>query len=202
MKTPPHIHPLQERFPPELLNRLDDIVVFERLAPQHLHAIAELEIAALARRLEPLGILGLTVRAGHACSRRPGGVTQMHPTPEASLRCHAPPNPSTPHPQASAELRAFLAREACADGRGARGLRTLVSGLLADAVADALLTGQVSRGQGVHLTLVADGQVGVQSLPAAAAPLENNVVPAAPTAGSVPGVERRADRGQDAWTPA
>ncbi|KAL6780517.1 hypothetical protein ACKKBF_B12795 [Auxenochlorella protothecoides x Auxenochlorella symbiontica] len=154
---------LKERFPPELLNRLDDIVVFERLAPQHLHAIAELEIAALARRLEPLGILGLT---------------------------------------ASAELRAFLAREACADGRGARGLRTLVSGLLADAVADALLTGQVSRGQGVHLTLVADGQVGVQSLPAAAAPLENNVVPAAPTAGSVPSVERRADRGQDAWTPA
>lgn len=91
--------------------------------------------------------------------------------------------------------------EACAAQRGARGLRALVSGLLADAVADALLDGRVARGQGVHLTLDAERRVGVQCVPRAAE-LENNVLPAAAAGGAGAGVERRAARGRDAWTPA
>jgi ATP-dependent Clp protease ATP-binding subunit ClpB len=43
---------VREHFKPEFLNRLDDIVVFESLTTEELTRIVDIQIAALARRLE------------------------------------------------------------------------------------------------------------------------------------------------------
>jgi ATP-dependent Clp protease ATP-binding subunit ClpB len=43
---------VREHFKPEFLNRLDDVVVFEALSTEDLTRIVDLQIAALARRLE------------------------------------------------------------------------------------------------------------------------------------------------------
>ena len=54
--------PAQAYFRPELLNRLDEIVVFRQLAPRDTRAIAELALAETRARLAALGI-GLDVGA-------------------------------------------------------------------------------------------------------------------------------------------
>jgi ATP-dependent Clp protease ATP-binding subunit ClpB len=43
---------VREHFKPEFLNRLDDIVIFESLTTEELTKIVDLQVAALARRLE------------------------------------------------------------------------------------------------------------------------------------------------------
>jgi ATP-dependent Clp protease ATP-binding subunit ClpB len=43
---------VREHFKPEFLNRLDDIVVFESLTTEELTKIVDIQIAALAHRLE------------------------------------------------------------------------------------------------------------------------------------------------------
>ena len=43
-------------FRPELLNRLDEILLFHRLAPEHMRDIVSIQFARLARRLEERGI--------------------------------------------------------------------------------------------------------------------------------------------------
>jgi ATP-dependent Clp protease ATP-binding subunit ClpB len=43
---------VREHFKPEFLNRLDDIVVFDSLTPEELTKIVDIQVAALARRLE------------------------------------------------------------------------------------------------------------------------------------------------------
>ncbi len=44
---------VRRSFKPEFLNRLDDVVMFDQLGTEELTAIVDLQIAALARRLEP-----------------------------------------------------------------------------------------------------------------------------------------------------
>jgi ATP-dependent Clp protease ATP-binding subunit ClpC len=43
---------LQKAFRPEFLNRIDGVVVFHALSPEQLHAIVELELSAVRKRLE------------------------------------------------------------------------------------------------------------------------------------------------------
>ncbi len=47
---------LTQTFPPEFLNRIDDIVIFHRLSKQDLAKIVEIQVAQLARRVEERGI--------------------------------------------------------------------------------------------------------------------------------------------------
>ena len=47
---------LTQTFPPEFLNRIDDIVIFHRLSKQDLAKIVEIQVAQLARRVEDRGI--------------------------------------------------------------------------------------------------------------------------------------------------
>ncbi|MCX6023988.1 MAG: ATP-dependent Clp protease ATP-binding subunit [Chloroflexi bacterium] len=43
---------LQKAFRPEFLNRIDGVVVFHALSPEHIHAIVDLELSAVRKRLE------------------------------------------------------------------------------------------------------------------------------------------------------
>jgi ATP-dependent Clp protease ATP-binding subunit ClpB len=43
---------VQGHFRPEFLNRVDDIVIFHRLSPEHLRQIVDIQVAGLQRRLE------------------------------------------------------------------------------------------------------------------------------------------------------
>jgi ATP-dependent Clp protease ATP-binding subunit ClpB len=43
---------VQSRFKPEFLNRVDEIIVFHRLARAHLERIVDLQVATVAERLE------------------------------------------------------------------------------------------------------------------------------------------------------
>ncbi|PKN78080.1 MAG: ATP-dependent chaperone ClpB [Candidatus Cloacimonetes bacterium HGW-Cloacimonetes-1] len=43
---------LQQYFKPEFLNRLDDIIIFHRLSPEHIHRITGILLAQLSARLE------------------------------------------------------------------------------------------------------------------------------------------------------
>ncbi len=55
---------LKKFFRPELLNRVDDIVVFNRLTEEHLTKIVDIQIAELARKVEERGMkLTLTKEA-------------------------------------------------------------------------------------------------------------------------------------------
>ena len=47
---------LQRNFRPEFLNRVDDIMVFNRLSREHLREIVELQLTTLRKRLEERGI--------------------------------------------------------------------------------------------------------------------------------------------------
>ena len=47
---------LNQHFRPEFLNRVDEVVVFHTLRPEHLREIARLRLADLQRRLQPHGI--------------------------------------------------------------------------------------------------------------------------------------------------
>jgi ATP-dependent Clp protease ATP-binding subunit ClpB len=42
---------VRDHFKPEFLNRLDEIIVFHRLAPAHLERIVDIQLESLARRL-------------------------------------------------------------------------------------------------------------------------------------------------------
>ncbi len=47
---------LTETFKPEFLNRIDDVVIFHRLAEEHIERIVELQVDALVRRVSERGI--------------------------------------------------------------------------------------------------------------------------------------------------
>jgi ATP-dependent Clp protease ATP-binding subunit ClpA len=47
---------LRHTFRPEFLNRVDDIIVFNSLSREHLRAIVDIQLAALARQLEERGV--------------------------------------------------------------------------------------------------------------------------------------------------
>lgn len=57
---------LQSYFRPELLNRLDEVVVFRPLGEREVRVIAELELAKTAARMSERGI-GLEVGNGSIC---------------------------------------------------------------------------------------------------------------------------------------
>lgn len=46
---------LQKQFPPEFVNRLDNIVTFQKLTAESLHSIIELELRGLRSRVESMG---------------------------------------------------------------------------------------------------------------------------------------------------
>jgi ATP-dependent Clp protease ATP-binding subunit ClpB len=48
---------VRDHFKPEFLNRVDDIIVFHRLSPDHLAQIVDLQLAAVSRRLAERDIL-------------------------------------------------------------------------------------------------------------------------------------------------
>jgi ATP-dependent Clp protease ATP-binding subunit ClpB len=48
---------VRDHFKPEFLNRVDDIIVFHRLSPDHLAHIVDLQLAAVSRRLAERDIL-------------------------------------------------------------------------------------------------------------------------------------------------
>ena len=55
---------LKKAFAPEFLNRIDDIVVFNSLEKEHIHAIIDIELAKLFQRIDDLGYkLNLTDKA-------------------------------------------------------------------------------------------------------------------------------------------
>ena len=61
---------LRDHFPPEFLNRVDEIVVFGRLDREQLAEIVELQVARLRRRLEERGVeLELTDAAAELLAR-------------------------------------------------------------------------------------------------------------------------------------
>ena len=47
---------LKEKFRPEFLNRIDDIIVFQKLTKEQTASIAELLLASLKKRLAVLGV--------------------------------------------------------------------------------------------------------------------------------------------------
>jgi len=62
---------LTDTFPPEFLNRIDDIVIFQRLAEEDLKRIVELQVAELARRVRERGIeIELTEKAKELLAKR------------------------------------------------------------------------------------------------------------------------------------
>ena len=50
---------LKATFRPEFLNRVDDIIIFNKLSEENIHGIAGLLLSEVARRIEALGI-GIT----------------------------------------------------------------------------------------------------------------------------------------------
>ncbi|MBF0307977.1 MAG: ATP-dependent chaperone ClpB [Magnetococcales bacterium] len=58
---------LQVYFRPEFLNRLDEVVVFQRLAPEHLAAIVEIQLDVLRQRL---AARGMTLQATEEARQR------------------------------------------------------------------------------------------------------------------------------------
>jgi ATP-dependent Clp protease ATP-binding subunit ClpB len=55
---------LTQTFPPEFLNRIDDVVIFHRLTKEDLGKIVDIQVAQLARRVSERGIeIELTARA-------------------------------------------------------------------------------------------------------------------------------------------
>lgn len=103
---------LREIFPPELLNRMDEIVVFARFTEDGIHAIAESMLAEVTKRI---ALCGLTVRF-------------------------------------SEEIADHLAAEGMNPLFGARPLRRAVVRYVEDALAEAMLSGQVQLGD--HLEAV------------------------------------------------
>jgi ATP-dependent Clp protease ATP-binding subunit ClpB len=47
---------VRNEFRPEFLNRIDDVIVFDKLSPEHLREIVEIQMAALRRRLDDRGL--------------------------------------------------------------------------------------------------------------------------------------------------
>ena len=110
---PPSPPSPQAYFRPELLNRLDEVVVFRQLSPAHVRQIADLELARTAARCAERGV-GLEVRgARRVCGRvegRGGGEEEggacMHakhaltptPTPTLSGPQHPPAPLLSSHP--------------------------------------------------------------------------------------------------------
>jgi ATP-dependent Clp protease ATP-binding subunit ClpB len=55
---------LTQTFPPEFLNRIDDVVIFQRLTKQDLGKIVDIQVAQLSERVREKGIeIELTERA-------------------------------------------------------------------------------------------------------------------------------------------
>jgi ATP-dependent Clp protease ATP-binding subunit ClpB len=48
---------LRSHFRPEFLNRVDDIIIFDRLEPEDLTAIVEIQLRLVVKRLEKKGIV-------------------------------------------------------------------------------------------------------------------------------------------------
>ena len=61
---------VRDHFKPEFLNRVDEIIVFQRLSPEHITAIVDIQLATLRNRLEERGLtLELTRAAKEYLSR-------------------------------------------------------------------------------------------------------------------------------------
>ena len=61
---------VRDHFKPEFLNRVDEIIVFQRLSPEHITAIVDIQLATLRNRLEERGLsLELTRAAKEHLSR-------------------------------------------------------------------------------------------------------------------------------------
>ncbi|MBI4498152.1 MAG: AAA family ATPase, partial [Chloroflexi bacterium] len=55
---------LEKAFRPEFLNRVDGVVVFHALSPEHIHNIVDLELAAVRKRIEEMSMhLEITTEA-------------------------------------------------------------------------------------------------------------------------------------------
>jgi ATP-dependent Clp protease ATP-binding subunit ClpB len=102
---------VREHFKPEFLNRLDDIVIFDALSTEDLTRIVDIQVAALAKRLEARR---LTLEVTDAA-------------------------------------REWLALNGFDPLYGARPLRRLVQTSIGDALARALLAGEVRDGQTVRV---------------------------------------------------
>jgi ATP-dependent Clp protease ATP-binding subunit ClpB len=48
---------VRDHFRPEFLNRLDEIILFDRLGREHMDGIVRIQLALLAKRLEPRKIV-------------------------------------------------------------------------------------------------------------------------------------------------
>ena len=62
---------LVETFPPEFLNRVDDVVIFHRLSKEDLGRIVEIQVAQLAGRVSERGIDDRAHRQGQGAARQP-----------------------------------------------------------------------------------------------------------------------------------
>jgi len=110
---------LRKFFRPELLNRIDDVVVFRPLSREGLHRIAQIQMGQLQRMVSEQqltidvdpAVLDKLVELGH--------------------------DPAL----------------------GARPLKRVVSHLIQDPMAEALLSGRYSAGQTIHVTLTAEGEL-------------------------------------------
>jgi ATP-dependent Clp protease ATP-binding subunit ClpB len=115
---------VRSSFKPEFLNRLDDVVTFEPLDTEHLTHIAELQLQALAQRLETRRI----------------------------------------HIEVSQAAKDWLVLKGFDPIYGARPLRRLVQTSVGDALARAILSGQVRDGD----TVMVDADLATDSLALAA----------------------------------
>lgn len=113
---------LKQFFRPELLNRLDEIIVFRQLQTEEITRIADLLIQQVAGRLAEQGM----------------GLEVTQPVKER------------------------LIAEGYNPSYGARPLRRAVTRLIEDAMAEAILSGQIDSGDTAILTLGDDGQIKVE----------------------------------------
>ena len=153
----------QAYFRPELLNRLDEVVVFRALGRRALHGIVNLLLEQTAARLKPRGIrLRLSpqltahlieqgyepVRFSSAMPRPSNDSDALQLLQDTGAGCvSCVRQPPTMHLRAQAY--------------GARPLRRAVSRLVEDPLAGAILAGLLQEGDLAELGLDADGQVTV-----------------------------------------
>jgi ATP-dependent Clp protease ATP-binding subunit ClpB len=76
---------LRETFRPEFLNRIDDVVVFERLTPEQLRRVAGLQVAGVAARLARQGIELRVTAAAEAWLAEAGYSPEFGARPLARL---------------------------------------------------------------------------------------------------------------------
>ncbi len=105
-------------FKPEFLNRLNDLVIFKSLGREDMHAIVDLELRNVSKRLKDRDLVF----------------------------------------EFSEEAKSFLIEKGYDEKYGARPLRRAIERYLEDALAEAILGGEIKPGEIIHVNLKSEGE--------------------------------------------